>query len=118
MSSCYDVFAKCVYAIPDIVPGSNPEQALATPLNRGQALGHAKAIEVAFPVEEISQLAQHESHRKEIFRPIYHIHKWWANRLGSVFRGIVLGAISESNFDIWEGFYKKHDLGKNNKNCK
>ena len=70
----------------------------------------AKAIEVGFPVEEISRLAEHESHRKEIFRPVYHIHKWWAKRLGSVFRGIVLGAVSDSDVDIWKGFYKKHDL--------
>ncbi len=91
-------------------PGPSPGQALETSLAQGKALDNAKAIEIAFPVEEISRLAERESYRKEIFRPIYHIHKWWANRLGSVFRGVVLGAISESNFDIWKEFYKKHNL--------
>ena len=51
-----------------------------------------------------------ESWRKEIHRPLYHIHKWWATRLGSVFRGIVLGALVGSDTDIWEHFYEQHDL--------
>ena len=45
----------------------------------------------AFPFEFLSRLAERESWRKEIHRPIYHVHKWWAKRLGSVFRGILLG---------------------------
>ena len=46
----------------------------------------------AFPIEFISELAEMESWRKEVHRPIYHIHKWWAKRLGSVFRGILLSS--------------------------
>jgi len=69
-----------------------------------------KAIEVSFPLAEISLLAERESWRKEIFRPLYHIHKWWANRLGSVFRAIVLGALEAPNQDIWGGFYEKHNF--------
>ncbi len=88
-------------------PDRKPGQTMKMPFTKGE---RAKAIEVAFPVEEISQLAERESYRKEIFRPPYHIHKWWANRLGSVFRGIVLGAVSGSDFDIWKEFYKKHAL--------
>ena len=47
----------------------------------------------AFPFEFLSQLAERESWRKEVHRPIYHVHKWWAKRLGSVFRGILLGSM-------------------------
>ncbi len=93
--------------ISEFVSGPKSGQAVETPFTRGDRV---KAIEIAFPVEEISRLAERESYRKEIFRPIYHIHKWWANRLGSVFRGMVLGAVSGSNIDIWKEFYKKHDL--------
>lgn len=46
-----------------------------------------------FDFEFLSQLAERESWRKEIHRPIYHLHKWWAKRLGSVFRGILLGSL-------------------------
>ncbi|RRN45486.1 hypothetical protein EHV23_04655 [Lautropia dentalis] len=70
----------------------------------------ATALECDFPLVEISQIAEQESWRKEINRPIYHIHKWWATRLGSVFRGITLGALSQPGTDIWANFYKTHHL--------
>lgn len=59
-----------------------------------------------FPFEEISDVAERESWRKEINRPIYHIHKWWAQRLGSVFRAITLGALSPSGTDVLAAFYR------------
>jgi putative DNA methylase len=59
----------------------------------------------AFSFEFISRLAMHESWRKEVHRPIYHIHKWWAKRLGSVFRGILLGSMLPENGDIATEFY-------------
>jgi putative DNA methylase len=70
----------------------------------------ATALECDFPNVEISQIAEQESWRKEINRPIYHIHKWWATRLGSVFRGITLGALSQPGTDVWAQFYMTHDL--------
>ncbi len=49
--------------------------------------GRPRAIEDdAFPFEALSDVAEIESWRKEINRPLYHIHKWWAQRLGAVFR--------------------------------
>ena len=68
------------------------------------------ALECGFPIVEISQISEQESWRKEVNRPIYHIHKWWATRLGSVFRGITLGALSKPGVNIWNEFYKKHDF--------
>lgn len=83
----------------------------AIPAQRGKATNaRGSALEAGFPLLEISELAQQESWRKEINRPLYHIHKWWATRLGSVFRGITLGALADATLDIWEGFYKRHDL--------
>ncbi|MGG1669758.1 hypothetical protein ACIFOE_03745 [Paenibacillus sp. NRS-1783] len=63
-----------------------------------------------FPFEFLSELAEKESWRKEIFRPIYHVHKWWAKRLGSIFRGIVLGAFAEESVNFKSEFYKKQQL--------
>ena len=40
-------------------------------------------LRMAFPFEAISRAAEVESWRKEVWRPIYHMHKWWAQRLGS-----------------------------------
>lgn len=61
----------------------------------------------AFPFEMLSDIAQAESWRKEINRPIYHIHKWWAQRLGSVFRGIAISAFSEPDADIMKLYYSR-----------
>jgi putative DNA methylase len=63
-----------------------------------------------FDFEFLSQLAERESWRKEVHRPIYHIHKWWATRLGSVFRGILLGSALSSDKNLSEAFYSSHDF--------
>jgi putative DNA methylase len=60
----------------------------------------------AFPFEFLSQLAERESWRKEVHRPIYHVHKWWAKRLGSVFRGILLGCWLPEDRDLAIEFYR------------
>ena len=70
-----------------------------------------RLIEVdCFPFEFISTLAQRESWRKEIHRPIYHIHKWWAKRLGSVFRGLALGCQLGEDEDLTDTFYRPQEF--------
>ena len=66
----------------------------------------------AFPFEHLSDIAELESWRKEINRPIYHIHKWWAQRLGSVFRAILIAAFSPPGTDILAAFYARQELSK------
>ena len=67
----------------------------------------ARALEdTTFPFEELSEIAETESWRKEINRPLYHIHKWWAQRLGTVFRAMVIGAFAPSGADMLDLFYK------------
>lgn len=45
----------------------------------------------ALPVS-LSRIAEYESWRKERHRPATYVHKWWARRLGSVVRGVLLNA--------------------------
>jgi len=71
--------------------------------------GTTTALECGFPFEEVDLVAEVESYRKEVNRPIYHVHKWWANRLGSVFRAILIGAAEKADADIWERFYSDGD---------
>jgi len=64
-----------------------------------------------FPIERLNEIALKEANAK---KPIYQIHKWWARRLGSVFRMIILATflpqdISEA--ELWRKFYQKTDLG-------
>lgn len=59
-----------------------------------------------FPFEKFCEVAELESWRKEVNRPLYHVHKWWAQRLGSVFRAMILGALAPEGADIGDSFYK------------
>ncbi len=57
-----------------------------------------------------SRLALREGNSK---KPIYRIHKWWARRLGSVFRTVLIGATSKpsvSGREIEKRFYEKNDF--------
>ena len=62
-----------------------------------------------FPFEFISLLAEKESWRKEVHRPIYYLHKWWAKRLGSVYRALLIAAIIDENEELEDLFYRKHN---------
>jgi putative DNA methylase len=57
------------------------------------------ALEAAFPSAMLSVIGTHESWRKEVHRPATSTHKWWAKRLGSVFRGIIVAAVTEEGED-------------------
>lgn len=80
------------------------ETALRT-LETPEGAGVRAMEEAGFPFEQLSEIAEIESWRKEISRPVYHIHKWWAQRLGSVFRCIVLGAFAPQGSDVLGLFY-------------
>jgi len=63
-----------------------------------------KFIEKNFPVQYLNPVAMAEGNAK---KPVYQMHKWWARRLGSVFRMITVTAFSdekESDDDIWYKF--------------
>ncbi|GAB3705201.1 DUF1156 domain-containing protein [Halorubrum pallidum] len=47
-------------------------------------------IERGFPIERVNEIAAKEGRAKMYYRPIYTMHKWWARRLGCVFRAISL----------------------------
>lgn len=67
-------------------------------------------IEKSLPVEKLNPVAMAEGNSK---RPIYQMHKWWARRLGSVFRMITLAAFaSETETDdlLWSKFCAGADL--------
>jgi putative DNA methylase len=76
------------------------------PFRTGQAAEDAyccvppvTALERDFPAAALSRIGEHESWRKEVHRPATSTHKWWAKRLGSVFRGILIAAVTEADAD-------------------
>ncbi|GAB6076775.1 DUF1156 domain-containing protein [Desulfurobacterium crinifex] len=69
-----------------------------------------KPIERDFPIEQVNEIAEREAHAKEKYRPVLFIHKWWARRLGSVFRTIMLYTLVDENtkvFDEVKGGWRK-----------
>jgi len=59
-----------------------------------------KPIEKDFPIEHVNEIAEREAHAKEKYRPVLFIHKWWARRLGSVFRTIILYTLVDENTKV------------------
>lgn len=67
-------------------------------------------IERRPPALFASRLAVREGNSK---KPIYQIHKWWARRLGSVFRSILVSATADSRKHetyVERAFYKNQDF--------
>jgi len=64
-----------------------------------------RAIDDGFPFEAVSQIAEAESWRKEVYRPVYHMHKWWAQRLGSVFRATIIASAVPAGSDVMDFFH-------------
>ena len=61
-------------------------------------------IEKTLPIQQLNRVAMAEGNAK---KPVYRMHKWWARRLGSVFRTITLAAFApseESEIAIWHQF--------------
>jgi len=65
-----------------------------------------KIIESFLPLAQLNRLAELESYNKHLYRPATYIHKWWARRLGSVFRTILLAAFLEEVDDLWAKYYQ------------
>ena len=76
-------------------------------------------LETDFPIDKLTPLAQREANAK---RPIAMLHKWWARRLGCVFRTIILASLipadewralneelKSAQIDAWTAlYYREH----------
>jgi putative DNA methylase len=62
------------------------------------------ALEHDFPAATLSRIAEHESWRKEVHRPATSTHKWWAKRLGTVFRAILCSAVTPDGASAIEAY--------------
>lgn len=72
-------------------------------------------LEVDFPIIPINQIAKVESSSGAGRKPIYTMNKWWARRASSVFRGMLLAAVSKAPEDaseaakhVWDCYYGNH----------
>lgn len=57
-------------------------------------------IEKGFPIEKVNQLVEKEGMAQMWYRPIYTMHKWWARRLGCVFRSISIYSLIDGDSEV------------------
>lgn len=69
-------------------------------------------IEENFPLEQLTPIAKAEASSRQNYRPIYSLHKWWAQRLGSVFRTIGLSTFlnTDDPNEVWDHYFKSNDF--------
>ncbi len=65
-------------------------------------------IEKNFNIPFIADLALHEKQIQQNYRPIIAIHKWFARRPGTLFRGLLLSEFTEGQ--LRESFFRAHNL--------
>ncbi|MFW9777466.1 MAG: DUF1156 domain-containing protein [Candidatus Heimdallarchaeota archaeon] len=79
-----------------------------------------KTIEQFFPYTLVSKLAYRESNAKRYYRPVLTLHKWFARRLGSVFRAILIYSgtnlsgqhLPGSEKDFWQAYLKEYNFSE------
>ena len=59
------------------------------------------------PLRELAAFAMREGRRP---RAIYTAHKWFARRLATVFRALLIGAVSGPDDDFWRAYYGESSL--------
>jgi len=65
-------------------------------------------IERDFDIPFIANLALREKQIQQNYRPIIAVHKWFARRPGTLFRGLLLSEFIEKS--LHESFYESNDL--------
>jgi adenine-specific DNA methylase len=53
-----------------------------------------------FTEDMITKLAQEETGKRQYYRPVYSLHKWWARRPGALFRAIILLAAHRGSTSV------------------
>ena len=66
------------------------------------------SIEQRFNVPMIAELALREKQIQQNYRPVIGVHKWFARRPGTLFRGLVLAEFGSGSLE--EAFFRSNDL--------
>src|SRR5271168_3009914 len=66
------------------------------------------SIESRFNIPLIAALALREKQIQQNYRPIIAVHKWFARRPGTLFRGLLLSEFG--NAPVEEAYYRCHDF--------
>ena len=66
------------------------------------------SIERDFDVSLIAEMALREKQIQQSYRPIIGVHKWFARRPGTLFRGLILSEFGEGRLE--DAFFRSNDL--------
>lgn len=66
------------------------------------------SIEQRFDIPLIASLALKEKQIQQVYRPIIAVHKWFARRPGTLFRGLLLSEFVDQRLD--ESYFRGHDF--------
>ena len=66
------------------------------------------SIERRFDVPLIAEMALREKQIQQNYRPIIGVHKWFARRPGTLFRGLILSEFAEDRLE--DTFFRSNDL--------
>jgi putative DNA methylase len=75
------------------------------PVNAGRSRSRLDAGDL--PIVELAGLAEREARRPN---PIYGAHRWFARRLGTAMRALLVASATESDSDFWAAFDGEADL--------
>ncbi len=87
------------------------------------SMNKMKFIPNPYVEDIISKIAQEETGKRQYYRPVYSLHKWWARRPGALFRSIILlathrnlgvelfGSAENRNLSERSNYFQDHDLG-------
>ena len=67
-------------------------------------------LENGFPITKLHSIALREGNSKQ---PVYQIHKWWARRLGSVFRVLLISSTLDpydTHENLWAKYFNGHSM--------
>ena len=66
------------------------------------------SIERRFDVSLVAEMALREKQIQQNYRPIIGVHKWFARRPGTLFRGLILSEFAEDRLE--DSFFRSNDL--------
>ena len=80
----------------------------------------SKKLVDSYTEDIISKLAQDETGKRQYYRPVYSLHKWWARRPGALFRSIILlvgdldselfATTADGSLSPYSKYFKDHNL--------
>ena len=85
-----------------------PTSTVSTRRGRCESEGTLMSIERKFDISLIAEMALREKQIQQNYRPIIGVHKWFARRPGTLFRGLILAEFGNDRLE--DAFFRANDF--------